>query len=111
MDNINSLNLIPLISQRIDRARYELGLSIRELAKKSNVAPSTIFNLIQQKEIPNILTLQSICLALKISLASLLSVEENTFTNNLKEIRLLQLFRELSPMSQDTLIKAAKCMK
>ena len=54
---------------------------------------------------------ESICLALKISLASLLSVEENTFTNNLKGIRLLQLFRELSPMSQDTLIKAAKCMK
>ena len=106
-----SENLVQLISQRIDSLRCEYGYSIRELAKISEVAPSTIYNLIQQNEIPNILTLQAICEALKITLSSLLAENEQSHTRNAKEALLLKIFREISPMSQDTLIKVSKCMK
>lgn len=104
-------NLVDIIAKRVDNLRCGHGLSIRELAKKSNVAPSTVYNLIQQNEIPNVLTLNSICDALNINLVTLLIPDEAQFATTAKEAFLLKIYRELSPMSQDTLIKVSKCMK
>jgi len=98
-------------AQRIDYLRAQNAYTYRELAKKSGVSLATIHNIIQGKKIPNIYTLHSICNALNISLSDFFNFDDNVIVLRGKEAILIKIFREVSPMSQDTLIKVSKCMK
>ena len=62
-------------------------------------------------KIPNVYTLHLICTALGISLSDFFDFEDTVIKLRSKEALLVKIYRELSLMSQDTLIKVVKCMK
>ena len=98
-------------AQRIDYLRAQNNYTYRDLAKRSGVSLATIHNIIQGNKVPNIYTLHNICNALGISLSDFFDFDDNVIRLRGKENLLIKIYREVSPMSQDTLIKVAKCMK
>lgn len=111
MNNVFNPNIVTNVAGKIDRMRIENNYSMRELAKKSGVSISTMVDIINQKKIPNIYTLNSICNALNVSLSEFFNFDDKVISLRAKENILISIYRELSPMSQDTLIKVSKCMK
>ena len=103
--------IIVKIAERIDYLRVQNNYTMRQLAKKSGVSISTMVNIISKNKIPNIYTLHSICNALNISLSDFFDFDDEVIRLRGKENILIKIYREVSPMSQDTLIKVAKCMK
>ena len=104
-------NFEKIIAKKIDDLRVLKGFSFWELAAKSGISHSTLSEIIQCKTIPNILTLNFICTALEISLSDFFNQNEEVLMLRGKESILIKIYRELSPMSQDTLLKVVKCMK
>ena len=103
--------IIKNIATRIDFLRTEQNLSMRYLAKKSGISKSQLSDIILGNKIPNVHTLHLICTALGISLSDFFDFEDTVINLRGKEAILIKIYRELSPMSHDTLIKVAKCMK
>ena len=103
--------IIKNIAIRIDLLRIEQNLSIRDLAKKSGISKSQLSDIILGNKIPNVYTLHLICTALGISLSDFFDFDDAVINLRGKEAILIKIYRELSPMSQDTLIKVAKCME
>lgn len=106
-----SPTIVKETASKIDLLRCEKGLSIRTLASKAGVSKTTLLDIIQAKKIPNIYTLYNISKALCISLSDLFNEDDTVLQLRGKEAIVIKLFREISPMSQDTLIKVLKCMK
>lgn len=104
-------NIAKIVARRIDQLRTDSGMSMRDLSKKSGISKSQIANIISERKIPNICTINSICEALNISLSDFFGFDEEEIKLRGKEAILIKIFREVSPMSQDTLIKVSKCMK
>ena len=111
MKKISPEEFTQIIASRLDNVRNDLQISIRDLAQKAGISYSTLYNILHGTTMPNIYTLYTICAALKISLANLLNFDNNSFVLQGKENLLIKIFREITPMSRDTLIKASKCMK
>ena len=109
--NDTNIPIVDRVAKRIDTLRTQQELSIRELAKRSGIAQSALYNILQGNKIPNIYTLANICNALNISLSDFFNLDDTVITLRGKEAILIKIFREISPMSQDTLIKVSKCMK
>lgn len=103
--------IIKNVAIRIDLLRAEQNLSLRDLALKSGISKSELSNIILGNKIPNVYTLHLICNALSISLSDFFDFDDNVIRLRGKENLLIKIYREVSPMSQDTLIKVAKCMK
>ena len=103
--------IIKNIATRIDLLRTEQNLSTRDLAKKSGISKSQLSDIILGNKIPNVYTLHLICTALGISLSDFFDFDDTIVKLRGKEAILIKIYRELSPMSQDTLIKVAKRMK
>jgi transcriptional regulator with XRE-family HTH domain len=103
--------IIKNIAKRIDLLRTEQNLSIRDLAKKSGISKSQLSDIILGNKIPNVYTLHLICATLGISLSDFFDFDDTAIKLRGKEAILIKIYREFSPMSQDTLIKVAKCMK
>ena len=110
MDNFTP-NIIKMIASRIDAQRCLLGFSIRDLANKAGLSKTTLLSIIQCAKIPNILTLHSLCNALSIKLSDLFEETDEALKLRGKENIVIKIYREISPMSQDTVIKMLKCMK
>lgn len=111
MITYNNTSIIEQTAKRIDGLRLQHNLSLRELAKKSGISHSALSNIIKGAKIPNIYTISNICNALNISLSDFFEFDERVIQIRGKEAILIKIFREVSPMSQDTLIKVSKCMK
>ena len=109
--NSNNPSIIQKISSRIDMLRTQQNLTFRSLSKRSGISLSTLYDIIQGNKIPNILTLENICNALNISLSDFLDFNDEVIRLRGKEVIVIKIFREVSPMSQDTVIKMLKCMK
>ena len=103
--------IIKNIATRIDLLRGEQNLSIRDLDKKSGISKSQLSDIMLGNKIPNVYTLYLICTALGISLSDFFDFDDTVIKLRGKEALLIKIYRELSPMSQDTLIKLSKCMK
>ena len=103
--------IIKNIAVRIDFLRIEQNLSIRDLAKKSGISKSQLSDIILGNKIPNVYTLYLICTALGISLSDFFDFDDAVIKLRGKEAILIKIYRDLSPMSQDTLIKVVKRMK
>ena len=107
----NLPSIIKNVALRIDYLRSQQNLSVRDLAAKSGISKSELSYIILGRTVPNIYTLHSICNALGISLSDFFNFDNEVIRLRGKEIVLIKIYREVSPMSQDTLIKVAKCMK
>ena len=103
--------IIKNVATRIDPLRTEQNLSMRDLAKKSGISKPQLADIILGNKIPTVYTLHLIRTALGISLSGFFDFDDNVIKLRGKEAVLIRIFRELSPMSQDTLIKLSKCMK
>ena len=84
---------------------------MRDFAKKSGISKSQLSDIILGNKIPNVYTLHLICTALGIFLSDFFDFDDTVIKLRCKEAILIKIYRELSPMSQDTLIKVTKCMK
>ena len=109
--NNNIPDILTFTASRINFLRSECGYSTRELADKSGIANSTLSKITHKNVIPNICTLHSICKGLNITLSDFFFGSEYATSMTFKEAKLIERFRKLTPMSQDTLIKLAKCMR
>ena len=107
----NLPSIIKNVALRIDYLRSQQNLSVRDLAAKSGISKSELSYIILGRTVPNIYTLHSICNALGISLSDFFDFDDDVIRLRGKENILIKIYREVSPMSQDTLIKVAKCMK
>jgi transcriptional regulator with XRE-family HTH domain len=107
----NLPSIIKNVALRIDYLRSQQNLSVRDLAAKSGISKSELSYIILGKTVPNIYTLHFICNALGISLSDFFDFDDEVIRLRGKENILIKIYREVSPMSQDTLIKVAKCMK
>ena len=103
--------IVKTVASRIDELRVAQELSIRALAKKSGFSFSTMSDIISGNKIPTVYTLHLICTALSISLSDFFNFDDSIIRLRSKEAIIIKIYRELSPMSQDTLIKVSKCMK
>jgi transcriptional regulator with XRE-family HTH domain len=103
--------IIKNIATRIDLLRTDQNLSIRDLSKKPGISKSQLSDIILGNKIPNVYPLHLICTALAISLSDFFDFDDAVIKLRDKEAILIKIYRELSPMSQDTLTKVAKCMK
>ena len=103
--------IIKNIALKIDTLRVQYNLSTRELAKRSGISKSQLSDIILGNKVPNVYTLFCICNALGISLSDFFDFDDAVIRLRGKENILIKIYREVSPMSQDTLIKVAKCMK
>ena len=103
--------IIKTTALKIELLRNEQNIPLRELSKKSGISKSQLYDIINGNKIPNIMTLSLICKALNISLSDFFNTDNEIIKLKSKEAILIKIFREISPMSQDTLIKASKCMK
>ena len=103
--------IVKTIAKRLDSLRIDNNLSLRDLANKSGVSKSQIANIISERKIPNIYTLSCLCNALNITLSDFLDFDESVYRLRGKENIVIKIYREISPMSQDTVIKMLKCMK
>ena len=103
--------IIKNVANRIDLLRTEQNLSLRDLAIKSGISKSQLSDIILGNKTPNVYTLHLICNALSISLTDFFDFDDEVIRLRGKENILIKIYREVSPMSQDTLIKVAKCMK
>ena len=103
--------VISKVAERIDLLRVQNNLTMRELARRSGVSIGTMVNIISKNKIPNVYTLHNIRNALNISLSDFFDFNEEVIKLRGKEAVLIKIFREVSPMSQDPLIKVSKCMK
>lgn len=99
------------VAERIDLLRVQNNLTMRELARRSGVSIGTMVNIISKNKIPNVYTLHNICTALNISLSDFFDFDEEVIKLRGKEAIVIKIYREISPMSQDTIIKMLKCMK
>ena len=111
MPTEKTITIEEIVAKKIDLLRNQKNYSVRELSTRSGVATSAISNIIRCKKIPSIYTLSCICNALEISLSDFFNPNEEVLMLRGKESILIKIYRELSPMSQDTLIKVSKCMK
>ena len=103
--------IIKNIATRIDFLRTEQILSMRDLAKKVQHFKSQFSDIILGNKIPTVYTLHLLATALGIALSDFFDFEDTVIKLRGKEAILVKIHRELSPMSQDTLIKVVKCMK
>ena len=103
--------IIKNVATQIDLLRTEQNLSMRDLAKKSGFSKSRLADIILGNKIPTVYTLHLICTTLGISLSDFFDFDDNVIVLRGKEAILIKIYRELSPMSQDTLIKVSKCMR
>ena len=106
-----TITIEEIVAKKIDLVRNQKNYSVRELSEKSGIAISAISNIIRCKKIPSIYTISCICNALEVSLSDFFNQDEQVLMLRGKESILIKIYRELSPMSQDTLIKVSKCMK
>lgn len=104
-------SIIKNISLRIDQLRVQYNLSMRELAKKSGISKSQLSDIILGNKVPNVYTLFCICNALGITLSDFFDFDDEVIRLRGKENIVIKIYREISPMSQDTVIKMLKCMK
>lgn len=111
MIDLHTCDIIKLTAQRLDYLRTQAGLSVRELAKKTGIANSAMYSIISGEKVPNIFTLQNLCIALNISLSDFFDFDESVYKLRGKENIVIKIYREIFPMSQDTIIKLLKCMK
>ena len=91
--------------------RTEQNFSMRDLAKKSGISKSQLADIILGNKIPTVYTLHLIYSALGISLSDFFNFDDAIIRLRSKEAILIKIYRELSPRSQDTIIKVLKCMK
>lgn len=103
--------IIKTTALKIEMLRAEQNISLRELSKKAGVSKSQLYDIVSGNKTPNIYTLYLICNALNASLSDLFHSNEEVLRLRGKEALLIKIFRAISPMSQDTLIKVSKCMK
>ena len=111
MIDLNTFDIIKLTANRLDYLRTQAGLSVRDLAKRVGIANSAMYSIISGEKVPNILTLHNLCAALNISLSDFFDFDETVYKLRGKENIVIKIYREISPMSQDTVIKMLKCMK
>ena len=111
MDNEKTIDIVKFVGNRTDFLRTQCNYSTRDFAKKAGIAHSALCKILQGTTVPNICTLHSICKALNITLSDFFFGSEHATSMTFKEAKLIERFRKLSPMSQDTLIKLAKCMR
>lgn len=76
MNNQSTPTIIEMTAKRIDYLRIQTNLSVRDLAKKSGIATSAMYNIISGTKVPNIYTLHSICNALQISLSDFFNLDD-----------------------------------
>jgi len=98
-----------VIGDRIVKLRETAGLSANALAKKANVAQSTLSEIESNKYLPRIDFLAKVCAALNISLADFFAEEIPDIPQDLRQ--LLHEAENLTPEQRKRLIEFIRSMK
>ena len=102
------------IHKRIKQMAKDRGLSTYELAKRSGMTISSLYNMFERGTMPKIETLQKICDGMEVSLSDFFAFcskpkAGSHLTEN--DILLLEINRELTKQNQEKLMIYAEGMK
>ena len=107
MIDTHTPTIIKNVATRIDLLHTEQNLSMRDLAKRAGISKSQLADIILGNKIPTVYTLHRP----RHFPLGFFNFDDSIIRLRSKEAILIKIYRELSPMSQDTLIKVSKCMK
>ena len=102
------------VHARIQDLADEQGLSLYELAKRSNLPLTSIYNMNTRKTMPRLETLEKICDGLKISMSEFFADSSDVETNGYlteNEKGLLEINRDLNRRDQKQLFAYAKALR
>jgi transcriptional regulator with XRE-family HTH domain len=102
------------VHNRIKGLADERGLSPYELAKRSGMALSSLYNMFERGTMPKIDTLEKLCNGMEISLSDFfmfLSKPRAGGYLSEKDMALIEINRELTERNQDHLLVYAQGMK
>ncbi len=99
------------IVERIDRLRYQRGLSLYALAQRAELSENTLKHIYRRRSFPNTVTIYRICEALEIPVWQFFYFEETTVGFTKEEIALLEVYERITPGSRDALMEVAKQLK
>ena len=111
MDIYNEQQAINAIVDRIDRLRYQRGLSLYALAQKADLSENTLKYIYKRRSFPKTDTIYRLCDALEISVWQFFLFEETVVGFTKDEIALLEAYERISPVSRDALMGVAKQLK
>ncbi len=98
------------IYAKVDALRLEKGWTIYELAKKSGVAPTTIYNWRDRLSSPTLSLLDAVCSAFEISVIDFLLDEDELMTLTEEQKEVMRLWNTLSSDQKKSIVSLMKSM-
>ncbi len=95
---------------KVDALRIKNGWTIYELAKKSGVAPTTIYNWRDRSSSPTLSLLEAVCSAFEISVIDFLLDEDELMALTDEQKEVMSLFNTLSSEQKKSIINLMKSM-
>ncbi len=92
------------VIERIKELTKKRGWSQYRLAHEADLSMSTISNIFSRGTTPNVATLEILCNAFGITLAQFFTCEEEYFSVNSQQRRMLEYFGRLSGVQQEKLL-------
>ncbi len=92
------------IYNKVDALRIQRGWTIYELAKKSGVAPTTIYNWRDRCSSPTLSLLDAVCSAFQISVVEFLLDGEEGIALTAEQKDLVDLWNTLSPEQKKSIM-------
>ena len=102
------------VHKRINDLAEERGLSPYELARRSGMAQSSLYNMFERRTMPKIDTLEKICNGIGVSLSDFFVFVSKPRAGGYlteRDIELVEVNRDLSERNQDHLLAYALGMK
>ena len=93
------------VIERIKELAKKRGWSQYRLAHEADLSMSTISNIFSRGTTPNVATLEILCDAFGITLAQFFTYEEDYFSVNSQQRRMLEYFGKLSGAQQEKLLE------
>ena len=88
----------------------EQKVTQKDLAKKLNIAPTTLNGYISNKREPDLETLKKIAQALGVTVGYLLGVEDGMIDLSAKEEALIRQLRRMTPSQRDVVVELINVM-
>ncbi len=98
------------IYQKVDTLRLEKGWTIYELAKKSGVSPTTIYNWRDRLSSPTLSLLEAVCSAFEISVVDFLLDEDELMALTEEQKEVMRLWNTLTSAQKKSIINLMKSM-
>lgn len=100
MGGDDSMDVLGRIRELLD----EQGITPYELSKRSDVAESTVSNMLNRGSLPSITTLEQLCGGLGITLSQFFATDGESITLTAEQKRTIKAMSKFNPSTRETLL-------